>query len=948
MTQLLGFALIGLGAGAVYAALGLGTVIIYRATGVINFAAGALGAWSTYVYSQLRTNGALVLPVGVIHLGTRVRTPVCLIVAATVATLLGLLVYALVFRPLRAAPTLAKVVASAGVMIAVQPLIAIRFGTNERIVDPILPASSVSVGGTAVPIQCLVLAGIVIVAAGVIGYWLRATRVGIAMRAAAENEFFVSLAQYSPDRLAALAWAVSSCGIGVISVLAAPLIGLDPANYTLLVVPALAGALIGRLKSLGWTVFGGLALGVVNGVITDLTGKAWWPAWAGTGAGYAVPLIAIVLLLIVLGRRLPTRDLLKSSRLPAVPRGRIKPLHLLALIVVAVGILLLTSGSYRFGLTTSMIYAVMSLSFVVLTGLLGQVSFAQAVLAGTAGFVLSKLSMNAHIGFPWAPLLASFAATGLGLLTGIPALRIRGVQLTVVTLAAAVAIEQAVFSNNALVGAFAQVPAPRLFGLNLGPDAGYNTARLQFALLCLVVLIICALAVSNLIRSATGRRFLAVRSNERAAAAVGIDVAQAKLVGFALSSFLAGLSGCLIGYSQGSVSVASFTTLVGVSLLMFAYLGGITSVGGALVAGTFAPLGIVFALADRIVGASSNGYELFAALAVIVTTIINPEGIAGKMGQDLRSLRRRLRARFGTAEQTASPTATACVPDPAPECSERAGSANRRPVVTPAAGEPALAIADLTVRFGGVCAADNVTLEAPAGKIVGLIGANGAGKTTVIDAVSGFLPYGGSVKLNGLSVEGLAPHRRARLGLSRTWQSIELFDDITVRDNVQLAAEGASVRGTLVDLVHPTRGSADVDVDAVLETLGIADVAGLSPDELSLGQRKRVNIARALVSRPHAALLDEPAAGLSRADTHRLGVALRDLADSGIGVLLVDHDVGWVLELCDVIYVLDFGRIIAHGPPAVIRESPAVIAAYLGSAGQAELADGGIAAEHPR
>jgi branched-chain amino acid transport system permease protein len=277
-----------------------------------------------------------------------------------------------------------------------------------------------------------------------------------------------------------------------------------------------------------------------------------------------------------------------------------------------------------------MIYAIMALSFVVLTGLLGQVSFAQAVLAGTAGFALSKLSVDAHIGFPWAPLLATAAATVLGLLAGIPALRIRGVQLAVVTLAAAVAIEQFVFGNTALVGIENLVPDPRLFGLDLGVRSGADTARLQFGIFCLVILVLAGIGVSNLTRSATGRRFLAVRSNERASAAVGVDVARTKLLAFAFSSFLAGLSGCLIGYSEGSLSVASFTTLVGVSLLMFAYLGGITSVNGALVAGTFAPLGLGFVLADHLVGASSDGYQLFAAIMLIISTIINPQGIAGR------------------------------------------------------------------------------------------------------------------------------------------------------------------------------------------------------------------------------------------------------------------------------------------------------------------------------
>jgi oligopeptide/dipeptide ABC transporter ATP-binding protein len=921
---LIAFALIGLGLGAVYAALGLGVAITYKAPGVINFAAGALGAWAAYVYSKLRSNGTLVLPIAGIHLASNLGTWTCLAVAVAVTTVLGVVIYLLVFRPLRQAPMLAKVVASAGVMIGIQPLIAIRFGVHEPVAASILPSGSVSIGHTAVPVDSLWLAGIAIVATALIWVWFRLSRAGIAMRAAAENEFFLALARSNSARLAALAWALSSFVIAAISVLAAPLIGVDPSNYTLLIVPALAAVLVGRMKSLGWIVAGGLALGMINGVITDLSGKTWWPSWAGSGAGYAIPFIAIVLLLIALGRSLPARDVLKASHLPAVPRGRVKPVPLLTLAAVAVVVLALTSGSYRFGVITSMIYAVMALSFVVLTGLLGQVSFAQGVLAGTAGFALSKLSIGAHLGFPWGLILASLVATALGVVAGIPALRIRGIQLTVVTLAAAVTIEQAVFSNNSLVGSVDFVPAPQLFGLNLEVDSGYNTARIQFGLLTLVILVGCALAVSNLIRSATGRRFLAVRSNERAAAAVGIDVAQAKLIGFAISSFLAGVSGCLIGYSEGTVSVASFTTLVSVSLLMFAYLGGITSVGGALVAGTFAPLGLMFTIANGLVGATSNGYELFAAIAVIVTTILNPEGIAGKAGHDLRTLRNRLFQRQADdSRQLGQPTEGAELSEHrgAPAQAEMSQPASR--IAASALGEPVLVVENLSVRFGGVVAVDHVSLMVPAGAVVGLIGANGAGKTTLIDALSGFVSYDGTVRLNGSSLDRLPPHRRAGRGLARTWQSIELFGDLTVRDNVLLASERASLRGTLADFVRPGRDLRRVEVDSVLDNLGIAETADLSTDELALGQRKRVNIARALALRPRLVILDEAVSALDKSVEAQVLNMLVDLkTELSLTYLFISHDLNVVQYLSDRVLVMYLGKIVELGPVEAIYGDP--------------------------
>jgi ABC-type branched-subunit amino acid transport system ATPase component len=463
--------------------------------------------------------------------------------------------------------------------------------------------------------------------------------------------------------------------------------------------------------------------------------------------------------------------------------------------------------------------------------------------------------------------------------------------------------------------------------MDLGVRSGTDTARLQFGLLCLVILVLAAVAVSNLTRSATGRRFLAVRSNERASAAAGVDVARTKLLAFALSAFLAGLSGCLIGYSEGSLSVASFTTLVGVSLLMFAYLGGITSVSGALVAGTFAPLGLGFVLADRLVGATSDGYQLFAAVVLIVSTMINPEGIAGKAGQDTRALLRRLR---GDQREAPPAVATSSIPDPEPTVPARVSAGA-------GAGQPVLSLSHVTVRFAGVTAVDDVSLQVPPGQIVGLIGANGAGKTTLIDAIGGFVPHQGEIALNGQSLRQLAPHRRVRCGLARTWQSVELFPDLTVRENLLVAAENPSPLGTLLDLARPGRRSAARDPVPVLASFGLGGVADTSTAELSLGQRKLVNLARALASGPEMVLLDEPAAGLSHPDTRALGGVLRNLAGDGIGILLVEHDIGWVLELCDTVYVLDFGRVIAQGPPSAIRGDPAVITAYLGRRDRTDL-----------
>jgi branched-chain amino acid transport system ATP-binding protein len=253
----------------------------------------------------------------------------------------------------------------------------------------------------------------------------------------------------------------------------------------------------------------------------------------------------------------------------------------------------------------------------------------------------------------------------------------------------------------------------------------------------------------------------------------------------------------------------------------------------------------------------------------------------------------------------------------------------------------------LTVRYGGLAANDDVDLKVEPGQLVGLIGPNGAGKTTFIDAITGFTAVSsGKVTFDGHDLEGLSPDRRAHLGLSRTFQSLELFEDLTVRDNLLVAAERPSWYSFLVDIFAPGRGSKafEARVDAALDALDIAYLEDRLPSDLSHGQRKLVGVARALAADAKLLLLDEPAAGLDTAESQQLGSHLRRFVDEGTTVFLIDHDMGLVLNVCDYIYVLDFGRIIAEGTSAEVRKDPAVIHAYLGeTAGEAQAKEGSAA-----
>lgn len=242
-----------------------------------------------------------------------------------------------------------------------------------------------------------------------------------------------------------------------------------------------------------------------------------------------------------------------------------------------------------------------------------------------------------------------------------------------------------------------------------------------------------------------------------------------------------------------------------------------------------------------------------------------------------------------------------------------------------------LELTGISKRFGGLKAVNDVSFSVQAGEIFSLIGPNGAGKTSFIDAISGFARASGSVELAGEEVGHLPAHRRARRGLVRTWQSMELFDDLSVLGNVRVADDIRQRRFAFTrDLVAPTRQASD-SVNSAMSLLALTDRGEDQPEELSLGRQKVLGVARALALDPQVLLLDEPAAGLDTAESIEFGTHLRQIAATGIGCLLVDHDMHLVLGVCDRVYVIEFGRPIAVGTPEQIRRDPKVLAAYLGS-----------------
>jgi ABC-type branched-subunit amino acid transport system ATPase component/ABC-type branched-subunit amino acid transport system permease subunit len=787
-------------------------------------------------------------------------------------------------------------------------------------VSSIFPSGVWVVGSVRVSQDRVWFAATVIAVALLLGAVNRFTRFGLHTRAVAETETGAYVSGISPDRIAAVNWMISAAVAGLAGILISPIVPLVPLAYGLFIVPALAAAIVGGFQRLGAAVAAGLLIGMLESVTVYVQTRH---TWIPSGAPDVVPLLVILVALVVRARPLPSRGAPIRTALGHAPR----PERLLAPTVLSVAVamvaLLALHGGWRGAVVTSLIFGVIGLSLVVVTGYAGQVSLAQLTLAGVAGFLLGSLTSDWGVAFPLAPLAAALGATVIGVVVGLPAIRIRGLPVAVVTLSLAVAVEALWFRNTQLVGSGGvDIAAPKLFGIDFSPGTGAAFPRLPFCFLVLGVLVVVALGVARLRTSGLGSAMLAVRANERSAAAAGVDVVRTKIAAFAIGAFIAGLGGSLLAYKQGNVTFDAFSVFLGLTLFATAYLAGITSVSGGILAGVIGAGGLLFYASDQWLSLDPYLYLVLTGVGLVVTVVVNPEGIMGALQARLSTFRtNRLQAEADQSD-VVFPDRGAAGPALGAATTARGTAALIRTEATSPDGDvvAALSVQGLTVRYGGVLALDDVSLEVPFGAIVGLIGPNGAGKTTLVDAVTGFAPCSGTVTLVGRALGGLRPHERVRAGLGRTFQSIELWDDLTVDENVRV---GLAARRTSLD-----RDS----LDRVFQVLGLDDVRRRPAGELSQGRRKLVSVARALIAEPTVLLLDEPAAGLDSTESQWLGERLREVRDWGVTVVLIDHDMDLVLGLCDDVQVLDFGRLIASGAPDSIRDDRAVAAAYLGTA----------------
>lgn len=653
------FIILGIGAGVIYAALGLGLVMTYRASGVINFAYGAIAAYAAYVFAGLETEGIYPIPplpnplvivewilglFGVEWQAWAIPTwiefaepwpwPFAVAGALVTAGIIGFLCHYLVFRLLRYQPPLSRVVASVGLMILIQAAIVIRFGTGARVVRSLLPTDPISVIGTKIPVDRFILLALIIGLTVALLIVYQRTKFGIRTRAAAENERSATLVGISADAIAAVNWILAGMLAGLVGILVAPITGLTPSNFTLFIIPALGAALLARFTSFSVAVAGGLAIGMGQSLLQIMEIRLDWVPDINLAAG--LPLVIIVVAMMVRGQVLPSRGEVERGRLPWAIPTRLRPAVALPWIIGTAAFLIWGPFDYRNATINTMIGAVLAMSLVVVTGWVGQISLAQLSIAGISAFALSSLTIDAGIPFPIAPLLSAFIAMLFGLIVAIPSLRVRGASLAIMTLAAAVAIEVFLFRSSGFF--FGDRPRvvdpPELFGVEFGPSSSFfiddgKVPSPAFGLFILGVLIIAFLAMMRIRESMLGEQMLAVRANERAAAAAGINVPAIKLTAFGIASFIAGIGGALTAYKFGTYSMESFSVLGSLSLFAFSYLGGIATVSGSIYAGSLVPQGLgTYIIEDLII--DLGRYEAYlAGIFLVLTALIQPEGIDG-------------------------------------------------------------------------------------------------------------------------------------------------------------------------------------------------------------------------------------------------------------------------------------------------------------------------------
>jgi branched-chain amino acid transport system permease protein len=603
-----------------------------------------------------------------------------------------------------------------------------------------------------------------------------------------------------------------------------------------------------------------------------------------------------------------TSSPLPAAAPPARPwPGRVGVATTAVAVLAALSVPLWFRGDFiLFMATQAGVMMLVAIGLNLLTGYAGQVSLGHGALVAVGSYTTALLMIDAHWSFWFAALAGMAVSTLAGLVMALPALRLSTWYFALVTLTFAQVVTDLLVEWRSLTRGFSGlvgIPPPAIGAHVLGPVEVYLAVAG-----CVVLAFV---GVRNLSRSRYGRGMVAARDNPLAATASGVSLLRIKLFAFAVSAALAGLAGAFYAVQKTVITPEDFTADFSIFFLLIIVVGGLGRLWGPVV-GT-----LVFFLLPELLGPLQSWRLLIYGVVLLVLMVFAPHGIMGM------PVWQRWRRRTADADADADTSLPALVP-----------GAQAQPVQ-----RLSLAVQDLHKQFGGVAALQGCALVAEAGSTHALVGPNGSGKTTTLNVISGFIRSdSGAVLIGGTDVSGRAPHRIARLGVGRTFQTPKLLHDLSVRDNVRLGGF-ASERATAFEILfglpraQQDRSNSCAAAMTLLRFVGLAERADDLAGDLPHGQQRLVEIARAMAGRPSLLLLDEPAAGLSMDELDRLGALIEAIAALGTTVLVVEHHLELIARISRSVTVLDRGRVLAAGTPQQVFSHPEVERAYMGREG---------------
>ena len=937
----LGTFVLGLLNGLTIGLLAVGLVLVYRANRFLNLAHAQLGALS-----------ALLLAKWV--LDWHWNWWLAFVLALAVGLVTGLLVerfFVDVVRRRSSSP-LRLLLLTVGVS---QVLLALTFvpqlgpdvGKAHYYPQPFV--SHLHIGGVVLSGMAVLTAVVVPILVVGLALFLRYSVLGKQIRAAANNPEAARLCGISVRRASAVSWALAGALSAVSAVLQAP----NQATFNssalgpYLLMLTLGAAAVGAFVSLPAALGGGIGLGVLLQVVTSETSSAA----KGEVAAFAVILAVVLVRGRAIGRAFATSGVAVEERPPVrVPATlRSHPFVRFQRAWLVGGALLaalalpqlpyFSSEAHRFLLVLVLMYALLAVAMTMLVGWGGQISLGHFAVVGVGAYLTGRWSSSGWT-LPALFLVVGLVGAAVLVLVGLPALKIRGLTLAVTTMGFAVISADWLLRQD-WVGS--SKPFLDITPAALGPGLGTPRSMLSLYHLALAVLVLAVAAAAALRRSTTGRLVLAVRDNERASAAFGVNPATIKLSILAVSGFFAGVAGVLYAEAWKVVAPSQFTADFSLALLALPVIGGVGSLGGAVAAS------VVLYLTTFFVGPSlagvfgdvghSLGFQLFlAGCGQVAVLLAYPSGIAGAAQDRWQWFLDRWAARRAGAVERAdddvtAPTATELVVlAPVGGATAVTATNGHDP------GIPALAVAGVRVRFGGVIALDEPDIQVGAGEIVGLIGPNGAGKSTLMNVISGLIhPDRGSVRVFGSEVVDLPADLRAAFGVARSFQDASLFAGLTVTETMQVALARRHRTGVVSAMtgapwVHASELRSHREADELMARFGLGAWADALSSSLSTGTKRICDLAAQVAARPKLLLLDEPTAGVAQREAEAFGPVLRRVRDElDCAVLIVEHDMPLLMGLCDRVYAMVAGSVIAEGTPAEIRSNPLVVASYLGS-----------------